>query len=115
VQQQKDNTYQKCKFRKDDIWAFLWELVRGRCIDEHLKSRVSVPNNGRAAMLLINLAREFGRIEQRVLQQYGRTLPHEYIDKAADTAVMRFMCAVDSIMIRDRCDRDDEGAARERM
>src|SRR6266571_4297919 len=81
---------------------FLWELVRGRCIDEHLKSRVSVPNNGRAARLLINWAREFGRIEQRVLQQYGRTLPHECIDKAADTAVTRFMCAVDSIMIRDR-------------
>jgi hypothetical protein len=45
--------------------------------------------------------------EQRVMYQYGNTLPRSSIIKGADTVTTRFMKRCDDIMIRDDCSRTE--------
>jgi hypothetical protein len=45
--------------------------------------------------------------EQRVMYQYGNTLPRSSIVKGADTVTTRFMKRCDDIMIRDDCSRTE--------
>jgi hypothetical protein len=45
--------------------------------------------------------------EQRVLATYGNTLPRSSVAKGDDTVTTHFMKCVDSIMLRDNCDRTD--------
>jgi hypothetical protein len=45
--------------------------------------------------------------EQRVMHQYGNTLPRSNFGKGADTLVTKFLRRVDEVMIRDHCSRTE--------